>query len=208
MVTAVRHYNGKDNLRQDQEVIVLPILGLDGVQALVADYDNRLSIPEGMEIPRQELQWPQVQQTEWNDEWEPAEGDLDYRHLFHRLAEGGEVTVSNPKQTSQKLTFTRTQILHEVEGDALIQIGPLKRKIDWTHKTHTMVFPILIKREGQVILARRSWTSWPEANGKDHWNEVLLANYSTRCQGVCEEVSLLQQSEGVLCSSQTTNSGI
>ena len=134
MATAIRYYNGKDNLRQDQEVVVLPILGLDGVQALVADYDNRLSIPEGMEIPRKELQWLHVQQTEWNDEWEPAEGDLDYRQLFHRLAEGGEVTVSNPKQASQKLTFTRTQILHEVEGDALIQIGPLKRKIDWTHK--------------------------------------------------------------------------
>ena len=60
--------------------------------------------------------------------------------------------MSNPKQASQKLTFTRTQILHEVVEDALIQIGPLKRKIDWTHKTHTMVFPILIKREGQVIV--------------------------------------------------------
>jgi hypothetical protein len=98
MATAIRYYNGKDNLMQDQEVVVLPILGLDGVQALVADYDNRLSIPEGMEIPRKELQWLQVQQTEWNEEWEPAEGDLDYRQLFNRLAEGGEVTVLNPKQ--------------------------------------------------------------------------------------------------------------
>ena len=153
LATAMKHY-GEDSspLTQDQQTITIPILGPNGVRALIAEYDIRRSVPEGMKLPLSDLEWMRVQEFEWNEEWKHEEGDLDYRDLFVKLAEGGEITIVNPRHASQRLKLTRNQILQTSEGTTPIQMGPLKRKIDWTHKTQTLEWPILIKREGQVIL--------------------------------------------------------
>jgi transposase InsO family protein len=152
MATVVRYDDEVTNHDLEQEQLLsLPILGEKGVQELIRQYEYRVSVQEGTELPTSDREWTRVQEAEWGEDWKPEAGDLDYREIFLKLKEGGVHTITG-KSSKSSLVLSRSQVVTEEDGVQVMEMGPLKRDVIWSHETKSQHTPVTISRRGQVIM--------------------------------------------------------